>query len=285
MIIKRILIVVGVLFFLSSNIAVVSAADVYNINCAGSCKEYPTKAAAASAATNMNCIYNLPKKMLPLKVIKGTCASVAPKDYHCICPLPTGCKDKLTKNQAEDLCLHDAGGICGNGASGPHYGTCPAKFVTKYKCVCPAGDSSDPTKKKCQSYKNNGTLPKTCSLTGIKGCEKIVPTLGECTTADNSGGGIISGSADLLLMGTEMNPAKFTSPENLLGKIIKLSLQAVGVITLGLYIYGGALYMVSGGNSEQQGKAIKILVWTTLGVVVISGSYMFVNYIFEKIIR
>ena len=196
--------------------------------------------------------------------VSGTC----PKKYYCINPSDFSCQDI------------SIGGYCNWSSAKTMVGECP-----KYYCKCIGKDkkvtcTDNGTKKTCAtgctaipaSYKATDKDCVVASTPATPKPKKDTSTKYELESIRDSGK-------------TEFNQAGFKSPENILAKIIKLSLQAVGVATLGLYIYGGALYMVSGGNAEQQGKAIKILVWTTLGVVVIAGSYMFVNYIFTKIIK
>ena len=55
----------------------------------------------------------------------------------------------------------------------------------------------------------------------------------------------------------------------------------LGSIALGVFTYGGLLWMASRGNSEQEGKAIKTLLWGGLGVGVILASYSIVTFILD----
>jgi len=81
----------------------------------------------------------------------------------------------------------------------------------------------------------------------------------------------------------ELNPARINQPTDLIGKAIKMLLAFIGSISLVLYVYAGILWLSASGASERVDKAKKILVWTTLGVVVMLGSYMLVNFAFRSL--
>lgn len=66
----------------------------------------------------------------------------------------------------------------------------------------------------------------------------------------------------------------------LIGKGIKLLMQVIGTIALLMFVYGGLLWMVSAGNTEKTKKAMDIMLWAGLGVIVILSSYAIVNFVF-----
>ncbi len=70
----------------------------------------------------------------------------------------------------------------------------------------------------------------------------------------------------------------------LIGQGVKLLLSFIGSIALVLYIYAGILWMSAAGNTEQITKAKQVLIWTSLGVVVMLASYIIVQAIFGGII-
>ncbi len=80
-----------------------------------------------------------------------------------------------------------------------------------------------------------------------------------------------------------LNPANLTSATQLIGRAIKLLIGFIGTIALALYIYSGLLWMTSAGNSGQVDKAKNILIWATLGVVVMLGSYVLVDFLFKSV--
>ena len=69
----------------------------------------------------------------------------------------------------------------------------------------------------------------------------------------------------------------------LLGKIIKAVLGIVGSLALVMFIYGGVTWMLAAGNAERVTKGKNILIWATIGLVVIFSAYALVTFIFKGI--
>jgi len=59
----------------------------------------------------------------------------------------------------------------------------------------------------------------------------------------------------------------------------------VGVIFLVLMIYGGLTWMTAGGNEEKVGKAKKVIVNSTIGLVIVMLSYAITYYIIQTVSR
>lgn len=82
-----------------------------------------------------------------------------------------------------------------------------------------------------------------------------------------------------------LNPMKFAAGKDgvlqLVGRIIKFLMYAMGSILLVLYIWSGILWMTSFGNSEKVELAKKIILWSTLGVVIQLSAYVIVNLVFN----
>ncbi len=87
------------------------------------------------------------------------------------------------------------------------------------------------------------------------------------------------------LASKNLNPMQFAVGKqgvlDLLGRIVKALMYAMGSILFALYIYAGILWMTSSGSSEKVGMAKKIVVWSTLGVIVQLSAYMIVNIVFK----
>jgi len=79
------------------------------------------------------------------------------------------------------------------------------------------------------------------------------------------------------------SPIKCKTFDCLLIGIIQVALGFVAIIGLFAFIYGGFLMLTSGGNAEQIKKAKDVLVWATLGIAVILGSWAFLRYILTTI--
>jgi TRAP-type C4-dicarboxylate transport system permease small subunit len=70
--------------------------------------------------------------------------------------------------------------------------------------------------------------------------------------------------------------AGFGSPESLpeiIGAVIAAVLSLLGIIFLCLIIYGGFVWMVSGGNETKVRKAKLILSRAVVGVIIVLASY------------
>lgn len=71
---------------------------------------------------------------------------------------------------------------------------------------------------------------------------------------------------------------------SLAANLIKVVLGLVGVLALVMFIYGGILWMTSGGNEQKIKKGKDTLVWATLGLAIIFFSYAIVNFVLETIL-
>ncbi|MFH0857704.1 MAG: pilin [Candidatus Magasanikbacteria bacterium] len=78
-----------------------------------------------------------------------------------------------------------------------------------------------------------------------------------------------------------LNKMGSTNIPQIIGRAIKGVLSIMGSIAFAMYMYGGVLFMTAAGNASKEEKAKKVLVWTTLGLVVILASYIIVDFIFE----
>ncbi len=59
--------------------------------------------------------------------------------------------------------------------------------------------------------------------------------------------------------------------------IINFFLYFLGFLATAMIIYGGILYVTSGGQDEQTGKAKKILMYAIVGIIIILLSFAIVN--------
>ncbi|MFH1582799.1 MAG: pilin [Candidatus Falkowbacteria bacterium] len=69
----------------------------------------------------------------------------------------------------------------------------------------------------------------------------------------------------------------------LLGKIINSILGIVGSLALVMFIYGGITWMLSAGNQEQVTKGKNILIWATVGIVIIFTAYALVRFVLTTV--
>ncbi len=70
------------------------------------------------------------------------------------------------------------------------------------------------------------------------------------------------------------------TPQTLIGKIINAALGIVGSIALLMFIYGGFVWMTAAGNEQSVTKGRDILIWATVGLIIIFSSYALVKFVF-----
>lgn len=70
---------------------------------------------------------------------------------------------------------------------------------------------------------------------------------------------------------------------SIIANIIRAALGLLGIVVVGLMIYAGFLWMTAGGNEDQIGKAKKILINATIGLVIILSAYAIVSFIFKML--
>jgi len=76
--------------------------------------------------------------------------------------------------------------------------------------------------------------------------------------------------------------AEKTNIPTLLGNVVNAILGIVGSLALVMFIYGGIIWMTSSGNAEQVTKGKNIVIWATIGLVVIFSAYALVNFVLTK---
>ena len=75
------------------------------------------------------------------------------------------------------------------------------------------------------------------------------------------------------------------APQILVGKLINAIMGIVGSMALVMFIFGGIMWMLAAGNTERITRGKNILIWATVGLVVIFSSYAIVRFILEDALR
>ncbi|MEK9147438.1 MAG: hypothetical protein AAB593_00790 [Patescibacteria group bacterium] len=129
-----------------------------------------------------------------------------------------------------------------------------------YACVdikvnCPLADTFGNKTSESDSdvFQNNDSGPKNA----IDKAERLGTTLGGVRNAPTSIGGIF----DILLV--------------VMSWIFRFAI-AIGIIMI---IISGLMYILSGGNSERASKAIKLLLYTIIGIIIVALSWSIINII------
>lgn len=79
------------------------------------------------------------------------------------------------------------------------------------------------------------------------------------------------------------NPLGTSDVRVIIGRVIQAALGLSGSIALLMIIYGGFLWLTSGGNTEKIEQGKKILIWAVLGLVVLFSAYTITNAIIQGI--
>ena len=74
-----------------------------------------------------------------------------------------------------------------------------------------------------------------------------------------------------------------TSSE-LISRVIRFSLGAIGVVALLFFIVGGFILLTSRGNSDKIKSGKDTIVWAIIGLFVAFSSYILLKYVIEIII-
>lgn len=75
------------------------------------------------------------------------------------------------------------------------------------------------------------------------------------------------------------------NPNVLIGRIIKNILGIVGSLALLMFVVGGLMWMLSAGNEQRVKKGKDILIWASLGLVIIFTSYAILKFVFEVLTK
>ena len=102
-------------------------------------------------------------------------------------------------------------------------------------------------------------------------------------------GAVIDSATDLLDQAAESGQAigkgvaKPPTTAQIIGKIVVVGLQIVGLVFFILIVYGGIVWLTAGGNKERADKAVSTLRQATLGLLVIIFAYIVVNFVVLKL--
>jgi hypothetical protein len=72
-----------------------------------------------------------------------------------------------------------------------------------------------------------------------------------------------------------------TNARDFIQSIVNFALSFLGLIAIVIVIYGGVLYVTSRGDEEATSKAKKAISYAAIGIVIIMGSYAFINTILQ----
>ncbi len=79
------------------------------------------------------------------------------------------------------------------------------------------------------------------------------------------------------------NPLPGVEPETLISNVINSIFGIVGSLALLMFIYGGLMWMTSGGSQEKVKTGREVIQWAAIGLIVIFLSYMMVRFVIVTI--
>ena len=86
------------------------------------------------------------------------------------------------------------------------------------------------------------------------------------------------GSSDTSIPNPLGNGEGMDDPRVVIGMGIKALLSLLGSVALAVFIYGGFLWLTAGGNEQRIQKGKDVLIWATLGLMVVFAAYAIVGF-------
>lgn len=74
-----------------------------------------------------------------------------------------------------------------------------------------------------------------------------------------------------------------SDPALIAGTLIKSALSLVGILFMGLVVYGGTLWMLASGNDQKVEKAKGILTSAVIGLIIISAGYAITSFVLQQL--
>src|SRR3989338_1443717 len=72
--------------------------------------------------------------------------------------------------------------------------------------------------------------------------------------------------------------------ESTIGTLLNAVLGLVGVIALGIILYGGFRWMTAAGNEETVGEAKKILIAGVIGLIIVIVAWAVVSFVISTVV-
>lgn len=70
---------------------------------------------------------------------------------------------------------------------------------------------------------------------------------------------------------------------NLVNRVKNIALAFVGVIIFAMFVYGGVLYITSGGNDEKIQKGKQTLTYAVIGLIIVVLSYALISVVVNSL--
>jgi hypothetical protein len=83
---------------------------------------------------------------------------------------------------------------------------------------------------------------------------------------------------------TITNPLGESDVRVIVGRVIQGALSVAGTLALLMLVYGGILWLTDMGKGDQVKKGKDILIWATLGIILIAGAYVITTALFNAVL-
>lgn len=67
------------------------------------------------------------------------------------------------------------------------------------------------------------------------------------------------------------------------GKVVKPVLGIIGSLALIMFVYGGFVWLTSGGSPDKIKTGRDVFMWSSIGIIVILSSYILLKFVFDAI--
>lgn len=135
----------------------------------------------------------------------------------------------------------------------------------------------------------------TCQRPGRTGCTAVTSCTGGSAVPGGSGGGTgpatPGGSGSGSPQDTRAQVVALNNPittrdiQGLVGIFVNRSFGLIGTLAVVAFIYGGFLWLTAAGSEEKVKKGGQVMVYATIGIVVIFSSYAILNTILQGLTK
>lgn len=187
---------------------------------------------------------------------------------------PNATRQNPNPSVRQGVCVR-GGGLLGNGKTcgdASQLGTCRQEGD-----VCTSGGQTGQCQRRNTSQSGRGSTSIQC----------IVSASAETQGAPNDGGDTTNGGGSPQPQPQSVqfdNPITATSVPELIATIIRGVLGLLGAVAVAIIVYAGFTYMTAGGNASKTAQATTAITNAVIGLVVIMGAFLIVDYVISAII-
>ncbi|MBD3311352.1 MAG: hypothetical protein GF349_02545 [Candidatus Magasanikbacteria bacterium] len=173
------------------------------------------------------------------------------------------------KTQDEDECLQGENFCDQNCLEADNYYTCLRDCVNQCVQICQNSYNFEGCSMRSGYSCDDPDLPGSAYSLGTSGQEEIPES--ERVNLINPIGG------------TEEDPTGTVNVTQILGNVVSTALGVLGSVALVVFVYGGFVWLTSGGNEERVSKGLKAMLWAAVGIFIVFASYAILSLIISTI--